>query len=155
VLIILSKINLFTSVIGNAPNVEGLSAMTAWVLVCILFVAGSLLAYTSILIKKYRADEVGAISLWKRTKISLKMGVLCQSFKTFHARNLQIFIISNAPNVAGLSAITALVLVCIHFVAACLLAFTSILIRKYRADEVGAISKWPKWLIEQKLAYRL
>jgi hypothetical protein len=134
---------------------EGLSAITAWVLICILFVASSLLAFTSILIKKFKADEVWAISKWNRTKISLQVVVLSQSFTTFHVRNLQIFIISNAPNVAGLSAITALVLVCIHFVAACLLAFTSILIRKYRANEVGAISKWPKWLIEQKLAYRL
>ncbi len=43
---------------------EGLSAITAWVVICILFVAASLLAFTSILIRKYRADEVGAISLW-------------------------------------------------------------------------------------------
>jgi hypothetical protein len=46
---------------------EGLSAMTAWVLVCILFIAASLLAFMSILIKKYRADEVGDISKWNRT----------------------------------------------------------------------------------------
>jgi hypothetical protein len=77
-------------------NVAGLSALTAWVLVCILFIAASLLAFTPILTKKYTADEVGAISKWNRTKVSLQVVVLGLSFTIFLVRNLQIFIISNA-----------------------------------------------------------
>ncbi len=57
---------------------EGLSAITAWVLVSILFVAASLLAFMSILIKKFKADEVWAISKWNRKKISLQVVVLSQ-----------------------------------------------------------------------------
>ncbi len=120
---------------------EGLSAITAWVVICILFVAASQLAFTSILVKKYKADEVGVISKWNRTKISLQVVVLDQSFTTFNVRNLLIFIISNAPNVLGLSAITACVLVCTLFITASPLTFTCILIKNYKADEVGDISK--------------
>jgi hypothetical protein len=76
-----------------------------------------------------------------RTKISLQVVVLGQSYTTFHVHNLQIFIIW--PQCEGPLTMTVWVVICICFVApASLLAFTSILIRKYRANEVGDISKW-------------
>ena len=43
-------INIFNTVTSNSPNVEGMTAIAAWMLACIFFVFGALLAYALILI---------------------------------------------------------------------------------------------------------
>ena len=45
-------INIFNIVTSNSPNVEGMTAIAAWMLACILFVFGALLAYAFLLGKR-------------------------------------------------------------------------------------------------------
>ena len=48
-------INIFNIVTSNSPNVEGMTAIAAWMLACILFVFGALLAYAFILWRKKKS----------------------------------------------------------------------------------------------------
>ena len=48
-------INIFNTVTSNSPNVEGMTAIAAWMLSCILFVFGALLAYAFILWRKKKS----------------------------------------------------------------------------------------------------
>ena len=48
----LVQVSIFNAVTENSPNVEGLSSISAWVLSCILFVFGALVAYALVLLKK-------------------------------------------------------------------------------------------------------
>ena len=48
-------INIFNTVTSNSPNVEGMTAIAAWMLACILFVFGALLAYAFILWRKKKS----------------------------------------------------------------------------------------------------
>ena len=50
--------NIFNMITANSPNVEGMTAIAAWMLVCIFFVFGALVGY--------------AYLLWKRKKSCLK-----------------------------------------------------------------------------------
>ena len=52
VTLFLVLINIFTNITTNSPNVEGLTSISAWVIICILFVFGALLGYAGLLIKK-------------------------------------------------------------------------------------------------------
>ena len=54
----LVQVSIFNAVTDNSPNVEGLSSISAWVLTCILFVFGALLAYASVLLKRSLHPEV-------------------------------------------------------------------------------------------------
>ena len=56
-------INIFNTVTTNSPNAEGMNAITAWMLVCILFVFGALIAYAFLLWRKKN-------SVWKKHKVS-------------------------------------------------------------------------------------
>ena len=51
VLLFLVLINIFMNVSDISPNVEGLSAISAWMICCILFVFGALIEYTMVLVK--------------------------------------------------------------------------------------------------------
>ena len=55
-------INIFNTVTTNSPNAEGMNAITAWMLVCILFVFGALIAYAFLLWRKKN-------SVWKKHKV--------------------------------------------------------------------------------------
>ena len=48
-------INIFNTVTSNSPNVEGMTAIAAWMLACIFFVFGALLAYAFILWRKKKS----------------------------------------------------------------------------------------------------
>merc|ERR1712150_144839 len=45
-------INLMNNLTSNAPNSEGINAVSAWLLSCIIFVFAALVAYSGILLKK-------------------------------------------------------------------------------------------------------
>jgi hypothetical protein len=38
-------INIFNTITTNSPNAEGMTAVAAWMLVCIFFVCGALFGY--------------------------------------------------------------------------------------------------------------
>ena len=61
----LVEISLFNAITNNSPNVKGLSAISAWVLICILFVFAALLGYVVELIKKYWTLQVSLFSFEK------------------------------------------------------------------------------------------
>ena len=48
-------INIFNIVTSNSPNVEGMTAIAAWMLVCIFFVFGALFGYAYLLWKKKKS----------------------------------------------------------------------------------------------------
>ena len=48
-------INIFNIVTSNSPNVEGMTAIAAWMLVCIFFVFGALVGYAYLLWKKKKS----------------------------------------------------------------------------------------------------
>ena len=50
--------NLFNEIPGTSPKVDGFSALTVWVLSCILFVFGALVGYAGILYRKMFAHKV-------------------------------------------------------------------------------------------------
>merc|ERR1719295_927215 len=60
--IFLVLINIFNTIQTNSPQAEGLTAMEAWVIACIIFVFGALLEYTVILLKlklkKMKSEQV-------------------------------------------------------------------------------------------------
>ena len=63
-------INIFNTVTSNSPNVEGMTAIAAWMLACIFFVFGALLAY--------------ALILWRKKKSLARKGTrLIQKVKRF------------------------------------------------------------------------
>merc|ERR1712183_735790 len=45
-------VNIFNNVTTNTPKAEGLTAIEAWMLACILFVFGALIEYAAILFRK-------------------------------------------------------------------------------------------------------
>jgi hypothetical protein len=49
VTLFLVLINIFNSINNNSPNVEGMSAISAWMLACMFFIFGALLGYAGIL----------------------------------------------------------------------------------------------------------
>ena len=51
VTIFLVLINIFNTIQTNSPKAEGLTAIEAWVIACIIFVFGALGEYTVILLK--------------------------------------------------------------------------------------------------------
>jgi hypothetical protein len=53
-------VNILVGVSSISPNVEGVSAISAWLLVCILFVFGALLEYAVVLykMKKYQKKKI-------------------------------------------------------------------------------------------------
>ena len=58
-------INIFNTVTTQSPNAEGMNAITAWMLVCMLFVFGALVGY--------------AFLLWRKKKSCLKRHQVCIS----------------------------------------------------------------------------
>ena len=48
-------INIFNIITSNSPNVEGMTAISAWMIVCIMFVFGALAGYAWLLWKKKRS----------------------------------------------------------------------------------------------------
>ncbi len=78
-------INIFNTITTNSPNTEGMTAIAAWMLVCIFFVCGALFGYAWLLWKKKKSclkrkrfskkltdEELKARSIWKedfRTKV--------------------------------------------------------------------------------------
>ena len=59
-------INIFNIITTNSPNVEGMTAIAAWMIVCIFFVFGALFGYAWLLWKKKK-------SCLKRKKFSKKL----------------------------------------------------------------------------------
>ena len=51
VTLLLVLINIFNTVSSNSPNVEGFTAISTWILSCILFVFAALVGYAGILFK--------------------------------------------------------------------------------------------------------
>ena len=47
--------NIFNIITSNSPNVEGMTAIAAWMLVCIFFVFGALVGYAYLLWKKKKS----------------------------------------------------------------------------------------------------
>ncbi|XP_071746375.1 acetylcholine-gated chloride channel subunit acc-3 isoform X2 [Lepeophtheirus salmonis] len=76
-------VNIFNSVTTNTPKAEGLTAIEAWMLACILFVFGALVEYAVILFRKqssmkssYQEEEdesMGMVEPRKRNIITKKM----------------------------------------------------------------------------------
>jgi len=54
VTLFLVLVNIFNNVTTNTPKAEGLTAIEAWMLACILFVFGALVEYATLLFKKQR-----------------------------------------------------------------------------------------------------
>ena len=54
--------NLFNEIPGTSPKVDGFSALTVWVLSCILFVFGALVGYAGILFRKMFMNKVVSLS---------------------------------------------------------------------------------------------
>merc|ERR1712002_556564 len=54
VIVFLLLVNIFNTVTTNTPKAEGLTAIEAWMLACILFVFGALIEYAAILFKKQK-----------------------------------------------------------------------------------------------------
>ena len=54
-------INIFNNVTRQSPNVEGLTAISLWTIVCILFIFGALLAYATVLTVKFQLTRVKRI----------------------------------------------------------------------------------------------
>merc|ERR1711982_305792 len=52
VTLFLVLVNIFNNVTTNTPKAEGLTAIEAWMLACILFVFGALIEYAAILFRK-------------------------------------------------------------------------------------------------------
>ena len=48
-------INIFNTVTTQSPNAEGMNAITAWMLVCMLFVFGALVGYAFLLWRKKKS----------------------------------------------------------------------------------------------------
>ena len=49
VTLFLVLINIFNTITNVSPNVEGMTAISAWMIACMFFVFGALLAYATIL----------------------------------------------------------------------------------------------------------
>ena len=58
VTLFLVLINIFNSITVRSPKVEGFSAVSAWVLSCILFVFGALIGYAGILLRMNMGSRV-------------------------------------------------------------------------------------------------
>ena len=56
--------NIFNKIPATSPKVDGFSALTVWVLSCILFVFGALVGYAGILFRKMFVNEVIFLSLY-------------------------------------------------------------------------------------------
>jgi hypothetical protein len=52
VMLFLVLVNIFNTVTTNTPKSEGLTAIEAWMLACILFVFGALTEYAALLFKR-------------------------------------------------------------------------------------------------------
>ena len=78
VLMFLVLINIFMTVSSISPNVEALSAMSAWMISCILFVFGALLEYAMVLvqIRKYQNRKIIHERLRKVKSLSLSLAGL-------------------------------------------------------------------------------
>ena len=50
--------NIFNKIPATSPKVDGFSALTVWVLSCILFVFGALVGYAGILFRKMFVNKV-------------------------------------------------------------------------------------------------
>ena len=50
--------NIFNNIPATSPKVDGFSALTVWVLSCILFVFGALVGYAGILFRKMFVNKV-------------------------------------------------------------------------------------------------
>ena len=70
-------INIFNIVTSNSPNVEGMTAIAAWMLVCIFFVFGALVGYAYLLWKKKKS----CLKRKKQRKISEDESKLRQILK--------------------------------------------------------------------------
>ena len=51
VTVFLVLVNIFNTITSNIPKAEGLTAIEAWVIVCVLFVFGALIEYAGLLLK--------------------------------------------------------------------------------------------------------
>merc|ERR1719481_1747419 len=49
--VFLVLVNIFNTITTNIPKAEGLTAIEAWVIVCVLFVFGALIEYAGLLLK--------------------------------------------------------------------------------------------------------
>jgi small-conductance mechanosensitive channel len=68
VTLFLVLINIFNSITNNSPNTETITAISIWIITCILFVFGALSSYAVILYRKYKTSSA---SLFPPSKISM------------------------------------------------------------------------------------
>ena len=65
-------INLMNNLTSNAPNSEGINAVSAWLLSCIIFVFAALVAYSGILLKKkIRKQKVNHIVIYFKKLVNI------------------------------------------------------------------------------------
>jgi hypothetical protein len=57
VTLFLVLINIFNNITANSPNTETLTAISTWMITCILFVFGALTSYGGILYCKYKTSS--------------------------------------------------------------------------------------------------
>ena len=50
-------INLFSSILSYSPTAEAMTAISSWMLVCLLFVFGALIGYAGLLVLLYGSTE--------------------------------------------------------------------------------------------------
>ena len=73
VTLFLVLINIFNSVSSNSPNVEGFTAISTWILSCILFVFAALVGYAGILFKIRYGRKVSVRDI---TKCGVELNLL-------------------------------------------------------------------------------
>ena len=79
--------NIFNNIPATSPKVDGFSALTVWVLSCILFVFGALVGYAGILFRKMFVNKVIFLSS------CLKIDYVILIFSPFGATLFQVVFI--------------------------------------------------------------
>ena len=60
VTLFLVLINILNTITNNSPNVEGLTSISAWVIICILFVFGALVVFAALVFRKNTLGKVSS-----------------------------------------------------------------------------------------------
>ena len=69
-------VNIFNASLGEQPHAEGVTALSAWILFCILFVFASLAAYASLLYTRMRFKSTKGPQVTKETHEKLEYKLL-------------------------------------------------------------------------------
>ena len=86
VTLFLVLINIFNNITTNSPNTKSLTSISLWIVICIIFVYGSLLEYGSILL--YRLIISDLDFKIKRFMIAIDISFLIASIISFLLFNI-------------------------------------------------------------------